>query len=87
MDDVICAHNGQEWATRKGVYSKLLNRGQHGSDTAACTETDPPGAAQDRERSLMSRAYDCLGVLKKTESAWRVYEVQYIWCIFASLPR
>jgi len=54
MDDVICAHNGQEWATQKGVYSKLLNMGQHGFDTTACTETDPPGAAQDRGRSLIS---------------------------------
>jgi len=28
MNDVVFAHNGQEYTTRKSVYSQLLNKGQ-----------------------------------------------------------
>ena len=39
---------------RKGVYSKLLSREQHGFDTATHTLTDSPGAA------LVTDVYDCI---------------------------
>jgi len=49
------AYNGQEQATRKGVYS-VTQQEQHGFDTAAYAQTDPQeggGAKPDRGRSLI----------------------------------
>jgi len=36
------------------IILKALNRRQHGFDIAGCTQTDPPGAAPNRERSVIS---------------------------------
>jgi len=47
MDAVICAHNGQDYATQKGVYSNWLNGGQHGFNSVAYSQSDPPWAAPD----------------------------------------
>jgi len=42
------AYNGQEQATRKGVYS-VTQQEQHGFDTAAYAQTDPQeGGEQNR---------------------------------------
>jgi len=50
----VSTHNGQAKRCESGVYSKQLNRGQHGFDTAANTQSNPPGAALDRGWSLIS---------------------------------
>ena len=54
VTNVVSTHNGQAKRCESGVYSKRLNRGQHGFDTATNTQSDPPGAALDRGWSLIS---------------------------------
>jgi len=47
----IMARNRQH---RKGVCTQSDSMGQHEFDIVACTQTDPPGEALDRGRSLIS---------------------------------
>ena len=72
--DVVFAHNGWEQTARKGkccfqyravfhkniVFStERLNGGQEGFDTAAYSQTDPPGGSTAVGAAVKS-VYDCL---------------------------
>jgi len=57
------AYNGQEQATRKGVYS-VTQQEQHGFDTAAYAQTDPQEGGSKTGPGAESDTYDCLVCLK-----------------------
>ena len=81
---ILCLHRTatKAYTVTKGENSKWLNRGQHGCDTAANTQTDPPkgstgpGAESDMYACLVVVVLQTVRKLCEPTSDWAQYARQ-----------